>query len=277
MTRVCAPGSSANIGPGFDVLGLAVSRYVWAWDTEDPSRPGAPRGNPCGPDHIARIAYEQAGGEGPLWFDFEVEPSRGLGFSAAARAAGALLAKLQQGHDAATAQDLAYRVVADIEGHGDNAAPAVYGGIHVIADEVRHRIDASFPGRLLFWVPEFETLTDASRACLEPTVSRADAIFNLGRIGLLMSAMYESRLDLLRHATQDRLHQPQRFLACESAAKAYTSALEAGAVTAWLSGSGPTVAVVVDDDRVEAVSTVLAETGKVLALDIDQTGAVPVD
>ena len=77
-----APGSSANLGPGFDVLGLAVARYVWASD-EGP-------GEPCGPDHIARIAYEKAGGSGPIWFDFELEPSRGLGFSGETKAADAL-------------------------------------------------------------------------------------------------------------------------------------------------------------------------------------------
>lgn len=277
MTRVQAPGSSANLGPGFDVLGLAVARYVWAWDEEDPGRPGADRGNPCGPDHIAKIAYEQAGGSGPLWFDFELEPSRGLGFSAAARAAGAMLAKLQQGHDLITAQKLAYEVVAEIEGHGDNAAPAVFGGTHIIADQFCHRLGTSFPGQLLFWVPEFETLTDDSRACLAPTVERADAVFNLGCIALLISSIYEDRLDLLHQATQDRLHQPERFAACHMSAKAYTGALEAGAAAAWLSGSGPTVAVVVDEDQLEPVSAVLAETGKVLALDVDETGAIPVD
>lgn len=277
MTRVRAPGSSANLGPGFDVLGLAVARYVWVWDEEDPARPGAPLGNPCGAEHIARIAYEQAGGTGQMWFDFELEPSRGLGFSAAARAAGALLAKLQQGHDLKTAQDLAYEVVADIEGHGDNAAPAVFGGTYIIADEVCHRVGAPFPGNLLFWVPEFETLTDDSRACLAPTVERSAAVFNLGRIALLIAAIYEGRLDLLNQATQDRLHQPERFAACDMSAKAYTAALEAGAAAAWLSGSGPTVAVVAADDQLDAVSTVLAETGKVLPLIIDETGAIPVD
>ena len=126
-----APGSSANLGPGFDVLGVAFTRYAWA-----SNEPG--EGDPCGPDHIARIAYEQAGGEGPIWFGFELEPGRGLGFSAAARAAGAVLARIEQGDSPSEARDRAYPVVADIEGHGDNAAPSVYGGVHVIAGDVQH-------------------------------------------------------------------------------------------------------------------------------------------
>lgn len=266
--RVRAPGSSANLGPGFDVLGLAVNRFVWAMDEGE--------GEPCGPDHIARIAYEQAGGTAPIWFDFELEPSRGLGFSAAARAAGAVMAKLQQGLDLEQAQHEAYEIVAEIEGHGDNAAPCVFGGTYVIAGDVHHRIAAAMPGRLLFWVPEFETLTDDSRACLPATVQRADAVFNLGRIALLMAAMYEQRLDLLHEATQDRLHQPPRLAACDMASKAYYGALEAGAAAAWLSGSGPTVAIVAPETAVAEISAVLGESGKVLALEVDQQGAIPV-
>lgn len=269
MTHVRAPGSSANLGPGFDVLGLAVTRYVWADDE------GV--GEPCWPDHIARLAYEKAGGTRPLYFRFELEPSRGLGFSAAARAAGAVMAYLQQGAEDDEAQRLAYEVVAEIEGHGDNAAPAVFGGTHIIAGDRNHRIDASIPGKLLFWVPDTETLTDDSRACLAPTVARADAVFNLGRIGLLMAAMYEQRVDLLAEATEDRLHQPPRFEACPMAAGAYRSAIEAGAVTAWLSGSGPTVAAVVTDQHLGAVTEALAGTGKVLQLPVDEVGAVPVN
>ncbi len=268
VTRVQAPGSSANLGPGFDVLGLAVARYVWASDSGS--------GEPCGPDHIARIAYEQAGGTGPIWFDFELEPSRGLGFSAAARAAGAVLARLQDGIGPEQAQHEAYQVVAEIEGHGDNAAPSVFGGTYVIAGDTYHRIPAPLPGRLLFWVPDVQTLTDDSRACLPDVVPRSDAVFNLGRVALLVAAMYEGRLDLLAEATRDRLHQPPRLQACEMAGKAYEAALQAGAAAAWLSGSGPTVAVVSSDEAVPAITAVLAESGAVLELPIDQAGAVAV-
>ncbi len=266
--RVRAPGSSANIGPGFDVLGLSVARYVWANDDGE--------GTHCWPEHIARIAYEEAGGKGDLWFDFELEPSRGLGFSAAARAAGAMLANLQAGYDVAEAQHRAYEVVAEIEGHGDNAAPCVFGGMFIIAGDVYHRLSGVLPGNLLFWVPDLETSTDHSRLNLTTEVPRADAIFNLGRLGLLMAAVYEQRLDLLATATQDRLHQPPRFIDCEPAAKAYEIALQAGAAAAWLSGSGPTVGIVVDDASKVAVTNALAESGVVHELAVDEVGAMPV-
>lgn len=265
-----APGSSANLGPGFDVLGLALTRYVWASDE--------PGGDACGPDHIARIAYEQAGGTGPIWFDFDVEPGRGLGFSAAARAAGAVLARLQQGDDPAAARAAAYRVVAAIEGHGDNAAPSVFGGLHVIAGDRQHRVAAPFPGRILCWVPgDLSTPTDESRLELAASIDRSDAVFNLGRVALLLAAVYEGDLSLLATACQDRLHQPHRLRRCPAAAGAIDAAIEAGAAAAWLSGSGPTVAVVADAATVDAVASALPASGKVLHLDVDVDGAIVVD
>lgn len=264
--RVRAPGSSANLGPGFDVLGLAVFRHVWVSDSGT--------GEPCPSDHIARVAYERAGGREPIWFESELEPGRGLGFSAAARAAGAVLALLQAGHSVEEAQCRAYPVVAALEGHGDNAAPSVFGGLQIIAGDQAFRVERSLPGRLLFWVPDLETATDRSRSELPSTIPRSDAVFNLGRMGLLMAAVYEQRLDVLRLATQDRLHQPERLAQCDPAAHAYETALGAGAAAAWLSGSGPTIAVVVDEvDRV-VVEKVLSETGSVLTLDVDYSGAI---
>lgn len=264
-----APGSSANLGPGFDVLGIAMSRYAWASDQ--------PQGDHCGPDHIARIAYDQAGGEDELWFEFDLEPGRGLGFSAAARAAGAVLAKVQQGHSIEEARQLAYPVVADIEGHGDNAAPSVFGGMHVIAGDWQHRIAAPIPGQLLCWVPELETATDDSRLELPAEISRADAVFNLGRIALLVAAIYEGDLSLLRQATQDRLHQPHRLNRCPVANRAIEAALEHGAAGAWLSGSGPAVAIITDSALAGQVADGLPSEGKVLHLDVDLVGAIVVE
>ncbi|MEM7338599.1 MAG: homoserine kinase [Actinomycetota bacterium] len=271
MIGVRAPGSSANLGPGFDVLGLAVTRYVWAFD--EPHQRCEP--NPCGPEHIARIAYESAGGSEPIWFGFELEPGRGLGFSAAARAAGAVLAFLQQGHDLPEAQRLGYEVVFGLEGHGDNAAPAVFGGIHVIAGDLDHRLAAGLPGRLLCWVPDLETPTDESRSRLTPEVSRADAVHNLGRVGLLMAALYENDGSLLRRATEDRLHQPSRLDCCPPAKRALETALDLGADGAWLSGSGPTVAIVASEESIDTVAAGLPGDGKVLHLDLDSAGAAP--
>jgi len=268
VTKVRAPGSSANLGPGFDVLGIALTRYAWVSDE--------PGGDSCGPKHIARVAYERAGGTGDLWFGFDLEPGRGLGFSAAARAAAAMLAYIQAGIGSAEAQRRAYEVVAGLEGHGDNAAPAVFGGMHVIAGDKNHRIKAEFPGRFLCWVPDLVVPTEKSRLQLPTTVSRADAIHNLGRVGLMIAAVYEGDLSLLRRATEDRLHQPQRLAAIPQASAAIDAALDAGAVAAWLSGSGPTIAVVVEDDTLDQVVAAMPPQGKILHLDVDTKGAIEI-
>lgn len=261
-----APGSSANLGPGFDVLGVALTRYAWA-----SNEPG--EGDPCGPDHIARIAYEQAGGDGSIWFRFELEPGRGLGFSAAARAAGAVLAGLEQGDSPTEARDRAYPVVAEIEGHGDNAAPSVFGGIQLVSDSMTHQIGTALPGQLLLWLADADNATDASRSVLPQEVPLEDAVFNLGRLGLLVAAIYEGRADLLRQATQDRVHQPTRLAENQASADAIEAAIEAGALAAWLSGSGPAVAVLADPQHANTVAEALPSSGSVLTLDVDTKGA----
>ena len=270
MTVVRAPGSSANLGSGFDVIGLAVDRYVTVNDHGD--------GDVCGPDHIARIAYDAAGGPGELWFDVgDVPPSRGLGFSAAARAAGAVLARLHAGDDLDAARALAYDVVHDLEGHGDNAAPAVFGGTHLIAGRRNHRLPDRWPGRLLVWVPDTETSTDESRSCLDPEVSREDAVYNLGRFGLLIHAIHSDDLSLLGVATEDRLHQPCRFDAAPHTREAADAAVAAGATAAWLSGSGPTVAIAVAAEHLHQVWAALPPGGAVSEVRLDISGAMPLD
>jgi len=250
------------------VLGFALSRYVWVSDQ--------PGGDQCHSDHIARIAYERAGGSEPIWFGFDLEPGRGMGFSAAARAAGATLAYLQAGLALEESQRRAYEVVTELEGHGDNAAPAVFGGLHVVVDNQNQRLAANIPGEVLCWVPEWSTATDKSRIQLASTIDRADAIFNLGRVGLLIAACYEQRLDWLGQATQDRLHQPPRLAQAPQLSQVIERALAAGADAAWLSGSGPTIAIVATAERRDAIAAALPADGKTLHLEVDQTGAVPV-
>ncbi|MFW2382398.1 MAG: hypothetical protein ACN4GZ_11610 [Acidimicrobiales bacterium] len=266
MTTVRAPASTANLGPGFDVLGLALNRYVFANDEGD--------GDLCWPDHIARIAFEMAGGTGDIWFRFDVPPGRGLGFSAAARAAGAGLAYAQKGWDAQRLQEDAYVIVERLEGHGDNAAPAAFGGIHVIVDNENHRLATDFPGELMLWVPhDSSTSTDENRAGMSSTVDRSDAVYNLGRLGLLVASLYEADVDLLHKATEDRLHQPNRFIQQPGSKAAYDAAKAAGAA-AWLSGSGPSVAIVAAPGHSARVAAGLPSVGDVLHVVPDLSGTV---
>ena len=248
------------------MLGLAIDRYVHADDQGE--------GELCWPDHIARVAFEMAGGTGDIWFRFDVSPGRGLGFSAAARAAGAALAYAQQGLDAAAMRGEAYKIVERLEGHGDNAAPAVFGGIHVIVDSDNYRLNTALPGELMLWVPrESSTSTDENRAGMSSTVDRSDAVYNLGRLGLLIAALYEGDVDRLHRATEDRLHQPNRFIQQPASKAAHDAARDAGAA-AWLSGSGPSVAIVASRERADAVAAALPHVGDILRVRADVDGCL---
>ncbi len=212
------------------MLGLAIDRYCVAYDHE-PVRPFSESNctdGPCGSDHIARIAYEAAGGVGDIWFDFNLPPGRGLGFSAAARAAGAVLAGVHQGLSIEAAREAGYLVVAELEGHGDNAAPSVFGGLQIVTGEHRYRLSAGMHGDLVFWTPEASTSTDESRAQLPALVPRADAVFNIGRVALLVAALYEGDVEKLQIATEDRIHQDHRLKANPPSALALEAALAAG-------------------------------------------------
>lgn len=252
------------------MLGAAIGRHAWVNDEGI--------GEPCGPDHLATVAHRMAGGAGDLWFGFDLIPGRGLGFSGAARAAAAVLAKVQQGLDLDAARHAAYPVVVELEGHGDNAAPSVFGGVQLVAGDEPRRLPVALPGHLLLWVPpHIETSTDGSRQELPSTVSRSDAVFNLGRVALLVAALYEGDAAALRAATEDRLHQPHRLDRCAPASKAMDAALSAGAAAAWLSGSGPSVAMIVADDAMADVRANLPADGDLVGAELDTDGAVLVE
>ena len=142
-------------------------------------------------------------------------------------------------------QRLLFDLAADIEGHPDNAAPAVYGGCCI---SVRGRdgwvVDQTpLPENLnaVAFIPEVSTNTSEARAVLPSHVSREDAVFNLGRTALFVNALATGRLELLRHATEDRLHQPQRGKFFPAMKNIIRAALDGGAHGAFLSGAGPTV------------------------------------
>lgn len=274
MPIVRAPGSSANLGPGFDVLGAAISRHAWVSDDGPVPDRANNTGEPCAPDHIATIAHRAAGGSGPLWFAFDLQPGRGMGFSGAARAAAATLAGHQQGLDSEAARDRAYAVVAELEGHGDNAAPSVFGGIHVVAGAHHHRVAKQLPAELLLWVPDTKSSTDESRAILSAEVPRADAIHNIGHTALLVAALYEGNAVLFARAADDRLHQPIRFAKLAESRDAAALARAVGAYAAWLSGSGPSIGILTAPDRIGAITEALELTGTVEHLSVDVDGAI---
>lgn len=274
---VSAPGSSANLGPGFDVLGLAVDLRATVGTGDPPTGAHA-----IDDHHPAWIAHRRAGGDGSLWVQTRLPMGRGLGFSGAVRAAGAMLAEVQRGGAAAIDDDAArhraYAVAAELEGHGDNAAASVFGGLTVAAESGVLALHPHPGFALVVWIPDATTSTDRSRVALSDTVAREDAVAGIANTALLIHALTTGATTHLPAAVADRLHQPGRLMARPDAAAAMEALGAAGALATWLSGSGPTVAGLVDAASADAVARQVAvgegEHVRVVGLDINGVALV---
>ena len=272
---VRVPASSANLGPGFDALGMALSLYVDAGVID-----GEP---PAGSQHIdqfhpASVAFRRAGGEGELWVCSPIPVGRGLGFSGAVRIAGIVVAHAQRyGGDPEEMADRTPAMLAlatELEGHADNVAASLFGGIVATADGRAVQIPLAFDPAIVVWIPSSTTSTDESRAKLGREVLLSDAVFNIGRTALLVAALAAGDVDALRSATQDRLHQDRRLAAAEPSREALAVALDAGAWCSWLSGSGPTVAAMCPLDDADDLAAQMPAGGHTKVLRIDHGGAV---
>jgi homoserine kinase len=228
--------------------------------------------------HPAGVAFRRAGGEGDLWVCSPIPVGRGLGFSGAVRVAGIVAAHAQRnGSDpdrlAASLPGM-LALATELEGHADNVAASLFGGIVATADGHAVRVPLAFDPAVVVWIPAFTTSTDESRTKMGREVSLGDAVFNIGRTALLVAALAAGDTDALRCATQDRLHQERRLAAAEPSRVALQAALDAGAWCSWLSGSGPTVAAMCPFDDADEIAALMPEGGHTKVLRIDHGGAV---
>ena len=290
--RVRVPATSANLGPGFDALGLALALHneVTLEEADGVSvtvdGEGAGRLDPGVKNVVARgvaLAFEAAGRPfrgARLHCLNRIPLSRGLGSSAAAWVGGLAAANALLGEplDRAALVTAAARA----EGHPDNVAAAVLGGLAVsCADGDRvTAVSLPVPGDLAWvvLVPETESATREARAVLPESLPHADAVFNVQRVSLLLAALTAGRPDLLGLAMQDRLHQPYRrrlFPWMEAVAEA---GRRAGALGCVLSGAGPAMLAAVrgrGDEVARAMERALREAGsegRALSLAVDAAG-----
>lgn len=274
---VRVPASSANLGAGFDVLGMALTLHAEVGVGAVPTGATA-----VDEHHPATVAFRRLGGSGELWLRSPIPMGRGLGFSGAVRVGGAVAACVQRDGRSVLDDESAMREllsdVARLEGHADNAAASLYGGLVVVTDESATRVPLAFDPAVVVWVPAATTTsTDRSRTTLSASVSREDAVFNLGRVGTFVAACATGDVAALRIATEDRLHQPARLAAVPETSAALRAGLDAGVWAAWLSGSGPTVAMLCESARSEEVAAALPAGGHTKRLRIDHEGAVVVE
>jgi homoserine kinase len=281
MLRIRVPATSANLGPGFDCLGIALSLYLEVTATPSEQDHFLYRGQghiADTPDNLMHEGFHAAFAlcrqKAPtITFDVAnpIPLARGLGSSSAALVAGIALADAMM--NGKLGREGVFQLAAEIEEHPDNVAPAVYGGFTASVK----RGDGSYlcerlelpAWTFLFAVPTFEVLTSEARAVLPDSYSRADVIFNSSRTALWTLAVALDQPELLRVASQDAIHERFREKLVPGLAETRYKILQAGAYAAFLSGAGPTVGVICSSDTKATCQTLLqtfVRDGQVLEL-----------
>lgn len=214
MIKIRVPATSANLGPGFDCLGIALGLYnEFEVEPADALRLEGIDLRFSDEDNLFIRAFRKAGGKGNLrvFFNCDIPVSRGLGSSASLYAGGALAAQILNG---AVDRNALFRTVAELEGHPDNAAPAVYGGFTASIRGSHGWLSTEVPVnetlRFTVLVPEVELNTEEERGLLPDSYSRQDAVVNSGRAVMMCEAIRTGDIGLLREAGQDLFHEPYR-------------------------------------------------------------------
>ena len=263
--RVTVPASSANIGPGFDCLAVALD-LPFHLDVGEPREAAVKLDE----NHPATKSFADAGGEGPLFGETLIPPGKGLGFSGAARVAGLAAASLQNSGSIHYG-DLLSRS-GQLEGHADNVAASIYGSVTAINQDSVVRVRCPQELDVIVWIPDGKTSTDSSRNHLPTSVPFETATQALARSSVLIAAIASGDLKAMRANCVDDLHQPTRLASTPESAKAINAALDNGACAAWLSGSGPTVAAFVEGDTAESIKHLLPESGHTKILKVASHG-----
>ena len=295
MVRVQVPATTANMGPGFDTLGMALKLYNIIEmeqagiglniDVEGDGAGQIPR-NPTNIVYVAAEKVFKAVGYKPKGLRIKIinniPLARGLGSSASAIIGGLVAANILSGGklDEQTLLNMA----AQIEGHPDNVAPALIGGIVISAQgegEVKYtKIDPPAKLKCVVAIPDFSLPTKLARDVLPQSVSITDAVYNIGRTALLVAALIRCDFNLLSMSMEDRLHQPYRANLVPGMKKVLAAAKLAGARGIVLSGAGPTL-IAFCDENTQLIATVMKDTflqsgihAKVLELDPNPVGAI---
>lgn len=291
--RVRIPASSANLGPGFDALALALALYNEV-ELEESDRvsvtihgEGAGRLDAGAHNVVARgaaRAFEAAGRSfrgATIHCVNRIPLGRGLGSSAAAWVGGLVGGNAVLG--APLGRDALLTLAARAEGHPDNVAAAVLGGLTVSCPTEDGVVAVALPVPPdIGWValvPEVESSTREARAVLPESVPRADAVFNVQRVSLLLAALGAGRADLLAPAMRDRLHQPYRLRLFPWMSAVEAAAHEAGALGCVLSGAGSAMLAAVRGSSepvaraMEAALHGAGARGRALTLAVDTAGA----
>lgn len=290
--RVRVPATTANIGPGFDCLGCALSLYAEfdcrpiAQGLEIEGCPEAYRNE----ENLFVQAFRRAEdamdvSHQPIAVRIhtDVPVSRGLGSSATLLAGGAAAANAMYGNR--LSRETLLRLLNDLEGHPDNVAPALLGGMcaSMVQDgqPMTVSIDVAENIGFIALIPNFETQTHAMRGVLPKAVPFQDAVFNASRVAVLIRAFETGNLELMGSALDDRLHQPYRKPLIHEYDRAERAARAAGCAAFCISGSGSTCLGVAEAGRTGEIAAAIQDAlrdshydWRVLPLKVDKAGAV---
>ena len=261
MFKIQIPATSANLGAGFDALGLALTYYNYVeMEESDSIEISSSDGLDIPTDEknliyisakdLFNVCGKKLNGLKLIQTN-NIPMARGLGSSSACIIAGLVGANKMLGNP--LSKDDLVDLSAQIEGHPDNTAPALLGGI----------VTAVFDGRKVHWVkqevftklkfvsiiPDFELKTEQARACLPQEISHKDAVYNLSRAALFSASLLTGKFENLRTAVHDRLHQPYRMKLIPHCREVFDIAYTHGAYGAYISGAGPTIMAIVDEDN----------------------------
>lgn len=279
MIRVKVPATTANMGPGYDVLGMALSQYSTFQCQEDDkislSIKGLESEKLVNQDHEANLVVRSMNhlfkyvDKYPKGYKLEIindiPLARGMGSSASAIVGGLLVANYLVG--ANLDHDELLKLATQIEGHPDNVAPALMGNIVLSTkapdDQViYHSIKPFDDLTCVLFIPDYEVSTSMSRAVLPQSISMADAVHTSGHLSLMLAGFMTGNKDLIGQTMVDRLHEPYRKSLIKNFDDFKASALEVGAFAFSLSGSGSTIIAYCDHDSAPHVKRAFKEVSQ---------------
>ena len=285
--KIKVPATSANLGSGFDCLGVAFNCYnVFEFEKLD----SGVEFSGCdekyaNTDNLSYTAYKAVcdrikadSSVRITTVDIGVPVSRGLGSSATLIVAGAVAANKLHG-EKLTKNEI-FKICTEIEGHPDNIAPALFGGLcaSAVTDSVPVMVKYPVSDKIYFTavVPDFEVLTKEARALIPSMIRREDAIFNMSRVSILPMAFEAADFDLIKIATQDRLHERFKRKLFRNVSDVETCAYECGAVSFVISGAGSTCLCISDKkiaDELNSKTKKLDNAWTSMNLYVDNEGA----
>jgi len=291
MLKIKIPASTANLGSGFDSLGIALNLYNYieigpALGCEISSADGSEI--PTGEDNLVYLSAKKVFEKCGLPFrglkiveENHIPFARGLGSSSACIAGGVFGANELLGRP--FTKDELLDIAAEIEGHPDNVSPALLGGFTANAMEGRsvRYVKSKVPENLSFaaFVPPFELKTADARAVMPAEVSLKDSVFNVSRSALLTASFLSGKFENLRTACDDKLHQPYRLPLIPGGAEIIEKSYKNGALAAYISGAGSTMMAIFDcgNEKAEAIAEEILSSGdfsgwKYFILNADNSG-----